>query len=156
MKGTALALGSIAALALGAAARSRAGSSSRHDFPDPHGILLYTLLPDRYRREGDFIADDHLEFMIDHRNLRLLPAIDWVDPHYLAPNPRSPLDPGRLQSIAQALHSGIPLPPLVITGGTREIIDGHHRRQAAIDAGIALVPVRWATPEKPRVSPRRP
>lgn len=40
MKGVALALGSVAALALGAVARSRAGSSSRHDLPDPHGILL--------------------------------------------------------------------------------------------------------------------
>lgn len=63
--------------------------------------------------------------------------------------------PKHVQELASLLEAGYPLPPIAITDDG-EILDGHHRHEAALQLGIRRVPVLVVSPivdENPRRRP---
>ena len=70
-------------------------------------------------------------------------ALRWMDPYELMENPLNPREHPQLQrrSLHTALQSLGWLQPLLFNSRTGRLIDGHLRRQEAIESGITSVPV---------------
>ena len=69
--------------------------------------------------------------------------LEWMDPYELAENPLNPRYHPQAQrrSLHAALQSLGWLQPLLYNQRTGRLIDGHLRRQEAIESGITEVPV---------------